>query len=285
VYVQDDNLSRLALAMDGSGRQVLVFVQSDVPKTGDVQVTAITIDRAANQTIVTKTVSGQDAGVTGVTYAGIPNGMVYVSGSVNALGGRDAATMPSGLTCPADGADAGYGTPGSCVQQDTALTVTAAGDIGIDNHIRYQVDPRGPDGTWGTADDNLNAKNILGIYTGAGNIHIKDPAPNDIIIDAFLMAGQGEYDVDDFAWRPAQGNANILGGKLIRFEGYEGTMYWNGQIASGYGLNLSFDRRTQNGTAIPPFFPFISQYTAGFCSITAPDVGCLTDKPRWQEKL
>lgn len=268
IYVQDTNLQRLSFSMDSSNRQVVQFNQV---ANNQIQVTTIVIDKVANQTIVT-TKLGNAAPQTN-TYTGTPNGMIYVSGNIAALGGRS----PGAFSCPADAQDAAYGQLGSCIQQDNQFTVTAQGDITIDNNIRYQVDPRGPDGKWGTPDDNMTVKNILGIYTATGNINIADPAPDNIVIDAFLMASQGEYQVINYATRPPQGNANILGGKIINYEGYEGTMNYQGQIVSGYGLNLSFDRRTQAGTALPPFFPLIQQYTATFPNLTA--------KPTWQELL
>jgi Tfp pilus assembly protein PilX len=269
IYVQDTNLQRLSFSIDSANRQVVQFNQVVNNQT---QVTTIVIDKAANQTTMTVKLGSSAPQVS--TYSGVPNGMIYVSGSIAALGGRSPGGSSS---CPADSTDAAYGQLGSCIQQDNQITVTAQGDITIDNHIRYQVDPRGPDGRWGTADDNMTVKNILGIYTATGNINIADPAPDNIVIDAFLMASQGEYQVIDYATRPPQGNANILGGKIINYEGYEGTMNYQGQIVSGYGLNLSFDRRTQAGTAMPPFFPLIQQYTATFPN--------LTGKPTWQELL
>jgi hypothetical protein len=277
IYVQDPNLERLAFGLDSSNRQVAVFVESGVPGSANTEVTSVTIDPVANQTIVNQSVTGPNASTQSVTYAGVPNGMIYDSGNIDALGGRVAAVMPAGLTCPADGADAAYGTPGSCIQQNTDLTVTAQGSVTIDNNLRYEVSPVSSNGTW-----NMNAADMLGIYAATGNINIADPAPNNIVLDAFLMAAQGEYNVVNFASRPAQGNANILGGKIVGFEGYEGTMNYSGQIVSGYGLNLTFDRRTITTGLLPPFFPLTTQYTASLCSGAA---GCLTDKPEWAEKL
>jgi len=277
MYVQDPDLERLAFGLDGSNRQVAVFVESGTPSSGDTEVTSVTIDPVANQTIVNQVVTGPNAGTKTATYSGTPNGMIYDSGNIDALGGRVAAEMPSGLSCPQDGANSSYGIPGSCIQQNTQLTVTAEGAVTIDDNIQYEATPINSNGTW-----NMSVNDILGIYAATGNINIADPAPNNIVIDAFMMSGQGEYNVVDYASRPAQGNANILGGKIIAFEGYEGTMNYSGQIVSGYGLNLTFDQRTITTGLLPPYFPLTTEYSASLCSASA---GCVTDKPAWAEKL
>jgi len=134
----------------------------------------------------------------------------------------------------------------------------------------------------------VNVKNILGILTASGDIHISSAngssqvnAPNNLVIDAFLMASQYEFDVDWFQGRPAQGDIYILGGLTVGFEGVTGTDNAQGHLTNGYGLNMSYDRRAPLGTAIPPDFPLVNPQTQPF-SI---QLNNLTAKPQWQELL
>jgi len=77
-------------------------------------------------------------------YYGTPNGVVYVDGELDNLGG-----------------DQDYD---SHIQGDTQMTIACDETIYVDDHILYQEDPR----------EVEDAQNLLGIYSGRGNTLISD---------------------------------------------------------------------------------------------------------------
>jgi hypothetical protein len=209
--------------------------------------------------------------------------------------GTSTGTSSTGGTSSSGG---GSGTPpvylGSCIQQNSAWTVAAGGTITIDNHIRYEVDPRGcatsscPGTTWPTSGSDMTVKNILGIVTANGSVDVSyqngtdmQTSPNNLVIDAFIMASQYQFAVDSYASRPAQGTIYILGGLTVGFEGVTGQTTPQGQLLSGYNLNLSYDLRVPQGTTNPPGYPWVNLQTYPLTIM----INGLTNKPVWQELL
>lgn len=141
------------------------------------------------------------------------------------------------------------------------MTISASGDITIKHDIKYQDDPRGSDRTWGGV-DNLEAENILGIFSG-GDVRIgcmsgsgsSCVSPKDIEIHASILAANkdsGMFSVDDYTSRPVNGSVNLLGGVIQNHYGPHGTFTADGR-GTGYGRNYSYDRRFKSSS--PPFFP------------------------------
>lgn len=132
----------------------------------------------------------------------------------------------------------------------------------IQRDIKYQTNPLGPDGIAGTADDNPNAKNILGIYTSGGDIRIGASGPKDITINASIMAANtgttkdSVFTVDNYDTRSNSGAVHLTGGVIADRYGAFGTFGSNGS-STGYGRDFVYDRRFQTGKA-PPFFPTTS---------------------------
>jgi hypothetical protein len=226
-------------------------------------VTTITVDQTNNQTTVStkKTSSGGTVTTTSTTYAGQPNGMIYTSGSVAALGGR---TQSSSSSCPSDSTDLGQNSNntnlvGSCIQSNTGMTVAAGGDININENLRYQMEP---------ASNGTQPNNILGIFSAGGNVNINQ-APTNLETDAFLMSGTGMIQVNNYD-TISPGTWTLLGGKIAYYAGFIGTFRSctnppsNLCAVSGYSNAITFDSRTINNGIVPPFFPVAGNYSANF---------------------
>jgi hypothetical protein len=269
VYIQDSHLAGMSFSIDGSGNQVITVTQTNPSAQVSTQVVAITINQTANQTTVAtvQTLTGGGQRTSTATYAGQPNGMIYTSGSIAALGGR---TVNSSSSCPGDSSDLGQNPnntslAGSCIQSNTALDVAAGGDININENIIYQTQP---------TSSGTQPANILGIYSATGNVMVTN-APPILTTDAFVMSGGGQIGVTNYGsvyantgsstcggqWQPDGGCWNNLGGQISYYAGYTGTFNGNG-LASGYNQNIVFDARPLNGQAVPPYFPVALQYTA-----------------------
>src|SRR5205807_74004 len=136
-------------------------------------------------------------------------GGVYVHGNINALSGT--------------------------LQQNEQASIVSAGSIGITGNVLYQTPPN-------PADPNSNPINVLGLYAAGGDIQIMPTAPNNLIIDAILMAGSSgsaynsSVNVQNWNTGSPRGNVNLLGGMIEKYYGnfgsYNSTL---GQQATGYG--------------------------------------------------
>lgn len=103
--------------------------------------------------------------------------------------------------------------------------------------------------------NNLNAKNVLGVYSQEGDVLIGRNAPQDINIDAVLMSARGVVQVEDYNYIQPKGSVYLTGGIIEYYYGAFGTFDpYTGQNASGYGRRFTYDRRMQRGLA-PPYFP------------------------------
>ena len=171
------------------------------------------------------------------------NGMIQVEGDVLALKGDTGST-------PATTPD---------IQSNEQITVSATGNIFISSHITYADDPV----------TNINAKNIFGIFSSGGNIYLAQIAPNDIKLNASVMASGtnrgvgaegiiigGNYNYN----YPDKGFWNLLGGLIENKNQTTGVYYSNGK-RTGYRWNFTYDERFAHGVA-PPYFPYVTQFTA-----------------------
>ena len=133
-----------------------------------------TITRLTNTTVVTvdyiNSQTKVKSGSTTDTYQGIPDGIgnegviLYVNDNIKSLSGT--------------------------VQKDSAVTVSSERDVVITNNIVYEKDPRLP--------GNENYANLLGILSWGGNVRIGASAPNDVTINAVVMASTGIFSVDNY---------------------------------------------------------------------------------------
>jgi len=199
--------------------------------------TYIDVDNAAGTTKVKKGAEG-----TWKTHNGTPNGVAYVNGTLNDLGRGSSYT--------------------SAIEEDTQMTIAASKTIYIDNHLNYEVDPR----------DDPEADNVLGIFSGTGNVLIANDAPSNINVHATMMATRDGYGfgVQDFRYKPPSGALNVLGGIIMHTYQAIGTFDSYGQV-SGYYKNFIYDRRFLDPTFHPPYFPVVSPYVGRLRSINRTD--------------
>jgi len=212
-------------------------VTGGVYVAGDLTECRLTIDENGNQNYImtdqngiTKTVvldkqnmqTEVHQGASTTTYSGLPRGMLYATGGIDNLGGepRDGDEVPPAL------------------EEDTQLTITAVDDIQIDRDITYES----IDGT----------HCILGIYASDGDVIIKTDAPDDLLLDTFVMAigDHGAFTVDDYNYGDYRGQVHLIGGVVQRYYGPFGTFSQTG-AQTGYGRDFRYDRRGIS----PPYYP------------------------------
>lgn len=165
------------------------------------------------------------------------NGMIHTQGKVLALGGQ------------------GSDTPD--IETDAKITVSATDDIYIADNLTYKTDPIA----------NPNADNVLGIFSSNGNIWLSQDAPENLQIDATMMAASdghgvgteglavdGTYDY----YYPFKGTWSLLGG-LIENKNQTTSVYYSNGHQTGYLWNFTYDDRFLTGHA-PPFFPYVTKF-------------------------
>ncbi len=196
VYVQG-NLDSLTLSVSGT-TAVYTLVQGSITTT-------VTVDRTNNQTTVSSNgwlappsgggCPGAGPGPATRTFTGVPKGwqgpgnangtIIYVQGAINALSGT--------------------------LQQNEQTTIAASGTITISGNIQYQTPPN-------PSDPTSNPTNLLGLYSSGGDIVIGTSAPNNLVLQAVLMAGSagGSYNssvnVASYNSGSPRGTVNLLGG-------------------------------------------------------------------------
>jgi len=185
---------------------------------------SIEIDPAANVTRVwDKAAYG---GLPDHVYTGVPNGVMFASGGISNLVGpdRDAST--------------GAVPPAMAINQKELIA--SPGDIVINGDL--------------TCDQYDSATNVLGIFSSGGAVRIGSGAPDNVHLDAFVMAcgaTTGEFRVDGYNSGPTRGAVNLRGGVVASFYGAFYTWDVNGNPVTGYTRNFHYDRRG----LIPPLYP------------------------------
>lgn len=216
IYVQG-NLDKAVLSVDNSGNQVYTMTQGGTTTT-------ITVDRAANKTSV------KQGGGPNVNYTGLADSVMYVTGTLNDLGGpaRVGTTIPPAL---ADG---------------TKLIIATPNDIVIQHDLK--------------TNDYLNGDSVLGLFSSNGSVRIGTTAPNDVQIESFVMASgsSGAFSVDNYNSGSPRGSVHLTGGFTAQYYGAFGQFGTNGAITHGYARDFHFDDRGLT----PPYFPATSIFTA-----------------------
>jgi Domain of unknown function (DUF4900) len=262
IYVQGD-LNSLTMSVAGS-TAVYTLVQGSTTTT-------VTIDRGNNQTTVTSNgwmappsgggCPGVGAGPATRTFVGVPKGwqgpgnpnatMIYVNGNVNALSGT--------------------------LQQNEQTTIAASNSITITGNVQYQTPPN-------PSDPTSNPVNVLGLYASGGDIVIGPSAPNNVIIQAVLMAGNmssgynSSVNVQNYNSGSPRGSVNLLGGLIEKYYGPFGTFNAStGTQQTGYGRAFTYDTRMSRGFT-PPYFPTTGAYGIDRGSMRLDGV-----KPTWRE--
>ena len=237
IYVEGD--ASVQLGTSGTTGQTYTIKQGNTTTT-------ITIDNALNTTTVV-------SGGTTLNIAGVPTQkdpstggvtrnatMLYVDGDITSLSG------------PGQGVAA--------IQDNTALTITAAKDVTVTGDILYKTPPvtTTQNQIPGTPADTLIPGNdhgqVLGIFTATGDVQMDNRQANgNLEIDASIaMISQG----GSGGWINIGNHINtliLMGGRIAN------------QAKSGNTTtrNIFFDRRfAQNGFA-PPWYPSTTVTTTG----------------------
>ncbi len=130
------------------------------------------------------------------------------------------------------------------------LTVASGGDVRIPQSITYANNPR----------TNPNSQDILGIVA-AGNVAVASTAPNDLEIDASIMALNTSFAVENWSQGPPKGTLTLYGGLIQKNRGPVGTFSSStGTRLSGYAKDYYYDARMANLS--PPFFPTTGSYSS-----------------------
>ena len=224
IYVQG-NADHVRLWADTLGnKQYYQVVQGSNTRT-------IEVDRVANTTRVWDGAS--ISGSPDATYAGVPSrGVVYATGGIGDLRG------------PARGANS-YVNPAVAINNQWLIAAT--GDIVIQGDL--------------TCDDFNGATNVLGIFSSAGKVIVGMAAPDNLSLDAFVMASGstgGEFCVDNYDVGRSRGSVNLRGGVVSKFYGAFYTFDRFGNLATGYGRNFHYDRRGLT----PPSYPRTTRFGA-----------------------
>jgi Tfp pilus assembly protein PilX len=245
IYVKGD--AGVTLSTSGNSAEVYTVVQNGVTTT-------ITIDPSSNTTVVsaggnTTTINGvptqQDPSTGNVTRDAT---MLYVDGNITSLSGP------------------GQGKP--AIQDGAAVTVTAANNVTVTGDVLYKTEPvtQTQNQIPGTPADTLipgnDNKQVLGIFTGSGDIQLKNSQPNgNLEIDGSLatLSQNGSGGLVNVG--NSINTLTIVGGRI------------QNQIKNinTTTRNVFFDRRfAQNGFA-PPWFPSttISQGSGSSANLTS----------------
>lgn len=185
-----------------------------------------TLQFTVNRTAGTTTVFN---GATTDTLNGTPRGMLYVAGSISNLRGPDRV---SGAVVPG-------------VARNTKLLIAAEDDVTLSRDLVCQ--------------DYNDGTNVIGIYAADGAVNIATSAPNDMHLDAFVMAAgsSGAFRVIDYDENDPRGLFHLRGGMITEYYGAFGQ--FNGETPThGYGRNFTYDRRG----VTPPYFPTTNRFVA-----------------------
>lgn len=197
------------------------------------------------QTRTTTYVTGTGAST---VLAGVPNGQLYVSGTITALSGP-ARTGPLPKPPPGDRVP---GVIPPALAARTQLNIAAGGQVTLSGDLTYQEDPR----------QVANAENVLGIISGAGHVMVGDSAPPDIYVSGAILAGAEDrgLGVQSPGRQPARGAIHLLGSLAESTDQLRGQVNSSGDPIAGYADDFHFDQRFFNGAVAPPFFPATTRF-------------------------
>ena len=237
------NVNTLTLGLDSQGNSEIKIEQTGKTTTITAVETPVTIDSttySSGTTVVE--VSGEDT----VGYNGYTNGVLYVNGQIgtNVYGSKGLKSTAS------DG-----GLKGK-------LTIASDSTITIGDNLLYNTrvnDPNCfdvPAGTYPEIPDSLG-------LVSEGKIMVANGAPNDIEINAIIMA-LGESFYYEGWEHNMQGDLTFHGSLIQKQRGPVGTFNSWGK-ASGYTKQYYFDTRMSIGNpdlgqVLPPYFPTTGKY-------------------------
>ncbi|MGH9815387.1 MAG: PilX N-terminal domain-containing pilus assembly protein [Candidatus Acidiferrales bacterium] len=254
IYIQGN--ASVVMETIGASGQRMTITQGGVTTT-------ITIDPVAGTTTM-QTGANPPTGIQGVPmdFTKTPptdSAMLYVQGDVTSLSG------------PAQGVAA--------IQDGSAVTVTASGDVTITGDLLYKTppitkaanDPCCPGTPAGTLIPNGDTGQVLGIFTATGDIQLDNQQDNQgpltMEIDASLatLSQGGSGGVVNVG--PRQDVLNIIGGRIQN----------NIKSIGADTRNVFYDRRFAAGLA-PPWFPSTTVAPPG---VATASFNSTTQRQRW----
>lgn len=101
---------------------------------------------------------------------------------------------------------------------------------------------------------------VLGVFSRGGGVRIGADAPNDMYLDAFVVAPaiSGVFGVDGHNSGPPRGTFHLRGGCVESYYGLFGTFGASGALEHGYVRDFLHDGRG----VVPPFYPAASPLVA-----------------------
>jgi Tfp pilus assembly protein PilX len=187
---------------------------------------SIRVNRTTNQTTLYNPANPPP----GKIYTGVPAGCLFTNGDVLDLRGPDRVS----------------GVPPPALAHDTQLLIAATQDIVVTRDI--------------TCSDYAAATNVLGLYTTGGSVRVGTGAPNDMNLDAYIMAAgsSGAFEVDNYDGGNPRGTFHLRGGAVTKYYGAFFTFDNNGTLRTGYARDFHYDRRG----LVPPYYPLTPKMNA-----------------------
>jgi hypothetical protein len=173
----------------------------------------------------------------GKAYVGVPDGCLFTNGEILDLRGPDRVG----------------GLPPLALANETQLSIVATWDIVIQRDIL------------GITSDTSDC--VLGLFTAGGSVRIGTSAPNDMNLDAFVMATgpEGAFRVDNYDSGSPRGTFHLRGGAASKYYGPFYT-FGGGSLRNGYSRDFHLDRRG----VCPPYYPIVPVFAAAVPPPQAP---------------
>lgn len=217
------------------------------------------------------------SGAPPATWSTLPkmfNGVIFVDGRVESLAGPDRTNANN----PA--------TANPAIASFAQITIAAERDIRITRDLMYESPPctgrptRLSNGTVRRAQcDNLDARNVLGVYSQGGDIVIGNDneyrrdrhsawisdgllnSPTNVNVHGVLMSATDQVRVEGYeengSYKSDRGDFQLLGGMIQENRGVFGTFGTDSrgrEVRRGYDRVYTYDPRMMRGMQ-PPFFP------------------------------
>ena len=180
------------------------------------------------------------------------NGVVHVDGKIESLEGPERTGWNDSEPAP------------PAIASFAQITVSASNRITINEDLKYEEPPcssppiRNRNGTVTPAEcDDLEARNVLGVYSQYSDIMVGSSAPNDLKIHGVLMSSEGIVGVEGYNSGSHRGTVELIGGIIQNRYGPFGTFNpTTGRHNTGYDRSFTYDPRMY-ATVSPPYFPTI----------------------------
>lgn len=256
IYINSqDKPCDITFSVDGSGNQVLtIHHQIYQSSTWKDKYTEVTVNLVANQTSTRTKITSTGTWTTPTVTTGVPNGVLYSTGSISGVSGTMAKSYVTGNQI----VRANNWTIG------TDYSSTGQKSITITNNVKYI---HHPDYVHYSATDPYNlevpALGVLGYQ-----IWVNDSADyvsgvkDDLYMDGVYMGlgnlSNGSIRVKDIDLSHLRGNLYIYGGSVVKTAAILGQFTGTNTLQYGYSEHYSYDARMASGPLVA--FPRTNQY-------------------------